>query len=154
MNKLILELSHKFRELKFKSEEQAKVLKEINAEWDECEQALLGAMVEEGVNSLDIVGVGKIVMRTENYLSVTQANTDNFYAYLKESGNGDLLRESVNPATLKSFLKQHLVDVQMQLIEKQGLDEITARDEAVKFLNSKGASSHTKRGVSILGAKK
>jgi hypothetical protein len=154
MNKAILELSFKFKDLKQQSEAQAKVLKDINAEWDECEQALLGALVEEGVNSVKIEGVGNIVMRTENYLSVTNEHKPGFYDYLKASGNGELLKESVADGTLKAFLKQHLVDVQTQLMEQQGLDEITARNEAVKFLNSKGASSHTKRGVSLLGAKK
>lgn len=149
MNQTILELSRKFKLLKQQSEEQAEKLKAVNKEWADCEEQLLAAMVEEGVNSVDIAGVGKLSMRTENYLSVTAANTESFYLYLKESGNGALLKESVNPRTLQAWLKQHFIDVQAKFIETKGLDEISARDEALKFLNQKGANYFTKRGIAL-----
>ncbi len=149
MNPTIIELGRKFKELKERSEKEKEILKATDAEWDECEQQLLAALVDEGVNSIDVDGIGKLSMRTENYLSVTAAHTEGFYTYLKLSGNGALLKESVNPRTLQAWLKGHLADMQEKYETQDGLDKVEARNAALKFLNEKGASYFTKRGIAL-----
>jgi hypothetical protein len=152
MNNQIVELGRKFADLKAKSEEAADALKEINAEWDEAEKALLEAMVEEGVKSVAIDGLGLFSMRVKNYLSVNAANKPGFYVYLKESGNGSLLKEEVNPKTLTAFLNGHVEEL-IKKLQKEGKDPVEARKEALEFLNKKGASYFTDRGIALTKGK-
>lgn len=146
MSTAITDLAKKFAELKTKHEAQSDVLKQIAGEWTEIEAQLLEAMAEEGVKSTHIDGVGMFTMAVTNYLSVNAANKMVFYPYLKESGNGDLLKEEVNPRTLTAFLKGHLDEI-IKRYEDQGHDQVDARNKALEFLNQKGASYFTKREV-------
>lgn len=148
MTPQITKLATKFKELRAQSEEQTKALKELNLEWEAVEKELLEAMAEEGVRSVDIEGLGKFYMTTKNYLSVNIANKPSFYDYLQESGNGNLLKLDVNPRTLTAFLKGHLEELISQKVQG-GLDQIEARNQALEFLNKKGASYFVDRGVSF-----
>lgn len=148
MNNELVELGKKFFELKTKHEEQSAALKELGAEWEAVETELLETMAEEGVSSINIDGLGLFSMSTRNMLSVNAANKEKFWEYLKESGNGHLLKLDVNPRTLTAFLGEHLA----ALIEKrkaEGKMEFEAREEMLKFLNEKGASYFVKRGISF-----
>lgn len=149
MNNKLVELGIKFKKFKDDYKVQEDALKLLGGQWEECERELLDAMVEEGVNSIDIDGVGKLSMRTENYLSVNTANTPLFYSYLKESGNGTLLKEYVNPRTLTSFLKEHLELKISEIQSVKEIDEFDARNEALEFLKSKGAAYFQKKSVSL-----
>jgi len=149
MNSKLIELGKKFKKFKDDYKVAEDALKLLGGEWEECERELLDAMVEEGVNSIDIEGVGKLSMRTENYLSVNSANTNFFYSYLKESGNGALLKEYVNPRTLTSFLKEHLELKIAEIQSTKEIDEFDARNEALEFLKSKGAAYFSKKSVSL-----
>ncbi len=152
MNAQILELSRKFKELKEKHDAQSDILKQIDVEWTIIEEQLLEAMVEEGVKSINVIGCGSFTMRVENYLNVSAAAAEGFYSYLRESGNGGLLKEMVNPATLKAWLKPHFEELQQKYVDNSGLDPVEARDAALEFLKQKGCAYLTKRGV-ILKAK-
>lgn len=149
MNNKIVELLREFKSVKDEYEQAEAVLKILTTKWDQAEAALLEAMVEEGVSSFNVEGIGTASMRTENYLSVNAANTEQFYQYLKLSGNGALLKESVNPRTLQAWLKQHLQDVIAQFETDDGIDSVDARDKALEFLNKQGASYFTKRGIAL-----
>lgn len=149
----IKELAQRFVELKAASEELGDKLKEVNAAWTEVETQLLEAMVEEGVNSVKLAGLGHFIMSTKNYLSVNAANKPGFYAYLKESGNGALLKEEVNPRTLTAFLKGHLEEVAKRIADDYNLDNVEARNKALEFLNQKGASYFSERGITLRAEK-
>lgn len=142
----VQELCAKFEELEKLYDEQKAQLDATKEEWDSVELQLLEAMVEEGTKSIDIEGLGRFTMATRNYLSVNAANKETFYPYLKESGNGALLKEEVNPKTLTAFLDGHLEDLIAAYVAK-GLDGVTARQEALTFLNSKGASYFSKKQI-------
>lgn len=148
MNASINALAKKFFALKAKHEAAADALKAIGAEWEEAEQALLAAMVDEGTNSISIAGMGMFVMTTKNYLSVNAASKPQFFQYLKKAGHGALLKEDVNPRTLTAFLKGHLEEVTQKYVAA-GKDAVEARNEALKYLNSQGASYFSDRGVSF-----
>ncbi len=149
MNETLINLGKQFRKFKDEYKEKEDALKALGNEWEECEKQLLDAMVEEGVNSINIEGVGLLSMRTENYLSVNAANTGFFYTYLKESGNGGLLKEYVNPRTLTTFLKEHLELKINEIKDAKGIDEFDARKEALDFLQTKGAAYFSKKSVSL-----
>lgn len=148
MNQKILELTQKFKELKHKSESATEVLKEINLEWTDVENQLIEAMGEEGVKSIKIEGLGLFSLTAKSYLSVNAANKPKFYEYLQESGNEALLKLDVNPRTLTAFLKGHL-DALINERLGTGQDEIDARNNALQFLNEKGASYFVDRLISF-----
>lgn len=151
MTDQILSLARGFHVLKLEAARLSEALKDVNSQWATCEAELLQAMADEGLASMKIDGIGTLSTRTENYLSVTGEQKHGFYDYLKHSGNGGLLKEEVNPATLKAFLKQHVEELTRQGVEA-GKEEFDARTEAVTFLQAHGASVFTKRGITLRGA--
>lgn len=124
-------------------------LSDLNTAKDKLETELIEAMAEAEVNSVSIDGLGLFSMTTTNYLSVNAANKVRFYSYLKESGHGGLLKEEVNSATLTAFLKGHLIEVTKKFVESDDLEEFDARKKALEYLNGKGASYFSERGVSV-----
>lgn len=149
MNNNIVQLIREFQAVKEEYEKAEAVLKILTTKWDQAEADILEAMIEEGVSSVNVDGIGTASMRTENYLSVNAANTEQFYQYLKISGNGALLKESVNPRTLQAWLKQHLVDLSEGFETATNIDKVSARDKALEFLKEQGANYFTKRGISV-----
>jgi deoxyribodipyrimidine photolyase len=149
MNTRIVELTKKFSEIKAEHEELENKLKEAATKWSEIETELLSAMIEEGVNSVDIDGLGRFSLRTRNYLSVNSANKERFFEYLKETGNDHLLKLDVNPRTLTAFLNDHLESLIQQKVSEFEGDTVAAREKMLAFLNEKGASYFTKRDIAM-----
>jgi hypothetical protein len=148
MNAALTQLAKEFAELKSKYDEQKELLEKIGLQWTDCENRLLDAMVEEGVSSLKIDGIGTLSMRTSNYLSVNAANKPGFYEYLQEAGHGGLLKLDVNPKTLTAFLKSHL-DELIDKATQEGKDMLEARNHALEFLKNKGAAYFSKKEISL-----
>ena len=144
----ITELVRAYYTARISCEEAKKLLKELTEIEEQAKLELLAGMVEMGVPSIDIEGLGKFSMSTINHLSVTAANKPSFYKYLKESGNAGLLKEDVNPRTLSAFLKEHLIEIENKNIAA-GMDVVTARQSALEFLNSKGASYFSEKNISF-----
>ncbi len=151
MSKQIVDLARKYKAFSVEAAEVKAELDVVNKAWGECETELLEAMVEAGVNSVKLDGVGNFSMATKNFLSVTAAHKEEFFVYLKESGNAGLLKLDVNPATLKAFLSGHLEQLIRDRVNK-GMNEVDARKEALELLNKRGASYHTERGIRMLKA--
>jgi hypothetical protein len=147
------ELCADFARLKQSYETIEEQLKAVNAEWTSVEEQLIEAMAEEGMNSIDLETLGKFSLKTTNYLSVNTANKEHFFEYLKESGNGGLLKLDVNPKTLTAFLGRHLEEIKDTLISTEELDSISAQEKALTFLKEKGANYFTKRAIALKGAK-
>jgi hypothetical protein len=142
------DIAKRYYELQEKSEATAKVLKEINTEWTGVEAEMLEMLVEEGVNTIKLAEYGTFMMKTTNILSVNIADKPRMFEYLKESGNGGLIKEDVASATLTAFLGKHYTELSNKYIQN-GLDEIEAGKVALEFLNKKGANYFTKRGISL-----
>lgn len=148
MENKLTELAKSFFDCKKSHDDLTEKLKEVEKNWQDVETQMLDAMIEEGVNSISIEGCGQFSMRTKNYLSVNAANKEKFFEYLKESGNGHLLKLDVNPRTLTAFLAEHMEGL-VETAQKEGLDIVDARDKALKFLNDKGANYFTKRDIAL-----
>lgn len=114
----------------------------------EMEEELLTAMIDSGIPSIRIDDIGLLSLKTENYLSVNKASEFEFYEYLKQTGNGGLLKEYCDARTLKVFLNPHLEELKSEYINS-GLDELQARDQALDFLKSKGVSYFTDKSISL-----
>jgi hypothetical protein len=65
-------------------------------------------MDENDVEKFTIEGVGTIYVSTEVYAYVKKEDEAQFFAWLRENGNGDIIREYVFPKTLQSFAKEQL----------------------------------------------
>lgn len=122
-------------------------LEKAKATRETLEQKMIEAMLEEGVNALNIQGVGRFSLVTKAYLSVNSANKPEFFKYLQESGNGDLLKLDVNPMTLKAFLREHLDLMTQKTMQTENKDEIESRNEALEYLKRRGASFFTDRSI-------
>lgn len=149
MNDKLTALARAYSEVRMQLDEANDAMKNLENTVAEREQDLLNAMVEEGIRSMTIEGVGLLSLKTTNYLSVNAANKENFYKYLQESGNGSLLKLDVNPRTLSAFLKDHLEELIRADCAASNKDEVDARNECLEFLNKKGASYFTKHGISL-----
>jgi hypothetical protein len=148
MNQNLIDLAKRYSEVQAQSEELSAQLKTVNETWAQVENELLDALAEEGVSSIKLDGIGLVSMRVQNILSVNAANMDGYFAYLKEIGKDDLIKPYINPRTNSAFLKEHL-DTLISLREEHGMDLMEAREDAVKFLNLKGASYFVKRGIAL-----
>lgn len=149
MNTKIIELSQRFAKCKADYDVTETALKDISTKWTEAEAELISAMVDEGVNSIEIDGVGIFSIRTKNYLSVNAANKERFFEYLYESGNEHLLKMDVNPRTLTSFLTEHLDSLIKANLKDYDGDSIECRNKMLEFLNEKGANYFTKRDIAM-----
>lgn len=82
---------------------------EINKEIVQIEQSKLPEMMEAaGITSFKVPGIGSVSVRDEVFVSVLAENRPKLHEELKASGNGDLITESVNANTLKSWVKEQL----------------------------------------------
>lgn len=149
MNPTLIELGKRFKEIKDAHDRIKAALDDASAEWDRVEAELKSAMLEDCVNSVDIEGVGKLSLVRKSYLSVNAANKPEFYKYLQESGNGDLLKLDVNPRTLTAFLKTHKDDLTKQFMVIDNLDKIDAEEKAEMLLKEKGASHFAEVSISL-----
>ena len=148
MSQKISQLAKQYREIEAKHEEQSARLKELSAEWQAIENKLLEAFVEEGVNSVKLEGLGNFILNTKNYLSVTAGNKEQYFEYLKASGNDGLLKLDVNPKTNGAFLDTHLLTL-MSEYAAEGLNQIEARMKALEFLKQKGVSYFSEKRISV-----
>jgi hypothetical protein len=149
MSERISDIAKQFKELKDKSAAQAEALKSLNKEWDMCELELIDALIEEGVKSINIEGIGLIMMRVKNRLSVNIADKPVLFEYLKETKNEGILKLDINPATLGSWLDAHLEELIKEKVAN-GLDMVDAREQALKFLHEQaGVSCFSKREIAL-----
>jgi len=146
MNQKITELAGRYKELREAADVAARAAKEAATECEMCEAELLDAFIEEGVNSVDIDGIGKLSMTTRDFMSVPASNQPAFFAWMKETGHGGLLKEYVNPQTLSAWMKERREEI-TRALEMQGENRFEAAKQAVALLENKGATVFQKRGI-------
>lgn len=149
MNQNLIELGKQFKECKDAHDAAKSALDAANEKWEAVEDELRSAMVDDCVNSVDIEGVGKLSLVRKSFLSVNAANKPQFYQYLQESGNGDLLKLDVNPRTLTAFLKNHKDTLTKQYMVIDEMDKIDAEEKAETLLKEKGASHFSEITISL-----
>lgn len=71
-------------------------------------QELPEAMDESGVSNIKIDGVGRISLRGEVYTSILSENREAAYEWLRATGRGSIITETVNASTLKAAAKSWL----------------------------------------------
>jgi hypothetical protein len=66
---------------------------------------LPAAMDEAGLTSVTVTGVGRVSLVSDAYVSVPVVNIPEFHDWLRDSGSGALIKETVHASTLKAFVK-------------------------------------------------
>lgn len=62
-------------------------------------------MEDEGIESAKVEGVGRVYLNSDVNVSVRAGKSEEAQVWLVDSGNGDLIKETVNSSSLKALVK-------------------------------------------------
>lgn len=100
-------LADTFRELKEKKDALEATLKEVNKEIERLEEQFTAEMINEETPKFS--RRGKTFYLTEKlYVNSLAAKSADLHKYLREKSLGDMIKETVHPSTLKSYVKELL----------------------------------------------
>lgn len=109
MNNNITSLAAEFRSLKDHKDEIEESLKEVNKRIEEiAKKELPESMDADGISNIKIDGVGRLSLRTEVYASILAENREAACDWLRDTGRGSLVTETVNASSLKAAMKECL----------------------------------------------
>lgn len=150
MGNKIIDLALEFKKAEDAYEAAKAVLKELDEKWNEAQQRLIDAFVEEGVNNISIEGVGVFSFGKRVFLSVKNEDKPGFFEYLREEGDDGILKLDVNTQTLSSYLnkkKELLQDLYMQA--HPDADKVDAEEKTLEYLKEKGVNYFSTPRISI-----
>lgn len=147
MNAQIKELAEKFKACQDENKRILSLTKTNDESWKSIEEQLLEAMVEEGVNSAEFEGIGKVMIRTKNYPNVTNADKELFIAYLDEIGQSELVKRDVAKTVVGEFLDPHIEELIQKCMADTDVGLGDARRAVLAFLKTKGVSTFTSRDI-------
>jgi hypothetical protein len=108
-NQALVALAQEFRAKKDRKEVIEAELKILDADLKKLATETIPNMMDDlGVEKITVAGVGTIYQQVEVYAYVLKENEDIFHNWLRENGQGDLIRPYIFPATLKAFAKEQL----------------------------------------------
>jgi hypothetical protein len=93
-----LEVLSKIRARKAKLSDE---LKSIEEKEDAMEESIMADMLNSGIQSINLAGVGTVFLSKSEYPSVE--DVQNFFGYLRKNGQADLIKETVHPQTLRGW---------------------------------------------------
>lgn len=97
------------RKLKDKKEKVDAQLKELNGQIRTlAEQKIPDYMEEHDIEKHSVKGIGTVYLTTKVYANVKAEDRETFFSWLREHGNGDLIKETVHAQTLNAFAKEQL----------------------------------------------
>ena len=103
----ITEIANQMAQVKAELEAQKKATTVLQKQFDELRKVELPeAMEEAGLERVTIKGLGTVSLRTDAYASIKAGKTPDAYQWLSENGHSALVKEYVQPSTLKAFLKE------------------------------------------------
>lgn len=109
MNNGIVALANELRKLKDEKDVAEGALKVINKRIEEIVKKELPEFMDaDGVSNVKIDGVGRLSLRTEVYASILAENRETAYQWLRDTGRGSLVSETVNASSLKAAMKECL----------------------------------------------
>lgn len=105
----IVDLATELADLKNQKDSLSDQEKAINIRIEKITRVLLPeAMDEDGISNISIDGVGRVTLRGEVYTSISAVNREAAYEWLRDTGRGSLISETVNASTLKAAVKEWL----------------------------------------------
>lgn len=143
-------------------EDKAKSAKE---RYDAAAKDLMDILVEEGKSSTGMIsGVGEFSLVRKVFPSVKKDNLPQFIAYLRQEGDGGLVKETVDAGTVSAYLKEKIATLEAIMTDDNYIkaryriacnlpDDASTHDIAVSMLSPAGVSvfsecklSHTQKG--------
>jgi len=110
-SKSAVELAKELAEIKAQLDLIDDKRKEVNRVYDYLRKgALPERMGDEDLGNMTVSGVGRISLRADMYVSVPAANKEAAFDWLRGTGHGGIVKETVHAGTLKSLMKQMLKD--------------------------------------------
>lgn len=99
------------RELDEKIKLHSDMLSALKKEREHLTDSILPQkMQEEGLSTVNVRGLGRFSVRNEMRVSVPANKKFELQEWLKENGYGELIAATVNSSTLKSFVKESIME--------------------------------------------
>lgn len=103
----IVEAAKAMADVKDQLTDAKKVCGILQEEFDELRKVVLPELMSEsGLERVTVTGVGTVSIRFDAYASIKTGHTMEAYQWLADNGHEDLVKEYVQPSTLKAFLKE------------------------------------------------
>lgn len=103
----IYELAEQLKQLREEKKDAEQRVKDINAEIDKTEYALVQLMAETETQNFTRAGT-MFSLTTKTRASAVAGHKDELYSALKGNGFGDLVYETVNANSLSAFVKEQI----------------------------------------------
>ena len=95
------ELAEELAALRTQKDELAKQKKEVEEKLDALEAKIIEKLLQDGISTVILNGIGRITLSTQSFPRIKDQTK--FYAYLRESGAGDIIKETVHSQTLRGY---------------------------------------------------
>lgn len=105
------ELAEQLKQLREEKKDAEQRVKDINAEIDKTEYALVQLMAETETQNFTRAGT-MFSLTTKTRASAMAGRKDELYSALRENGFGDLVYETVNANSLSAFVKEQIAENQ------------------------------------------
>lgn len=105
------ELAEQLKQLREEKKNAEQRVKDINADIDKTEYALVQLMAETETQNFTRAGT-MFSLTTKTRASAMAGRKDELYSALKENGFGDLIYETVNANSLSAFVKEQISENQ------------------------------------------
>ncbi len=105
------ELAEQLKQLREEKKNAEQRVKDINADIDKTEYALVQLMAETETQNFTRAGT-MFSLTTKTRASAMAGRKDELYSALKENGFGDLVYETVNANSLSAFVKEQISENQ------------------------------------------
>lgn len=131
------DLAEEFYNLRNQKDELNEQLKELQKKLDHVEENLLEELGHEGLNRIDLDGIGSFQIASRKYFKIQ--DRDALIEFLHEQGDSDIL--SVNHNTLNAYAKEVLERKSAQGVEDfeiPGVSYVTASQIRLRKANGNG----------------
>jgi len=104
----VIKLQHA---LKLTADRLSEATKNLNEEYDYLRKVVVPAKMEDDdLEIAKVEGVGRVNLQSDIYASVPANRFEEFCDWLAENNSDDIIKQTVNAGTLKSFLRGRIRD--------------------------------------------
>ena len=103
----LFEWADELAELRRRKDDLKAEMDALNQRIEQTEGALANAMVTQEIQNFTRDG-RQFYLRTDLHVSAAAGQAPALVAYLKSSGAGDLVQETVHPSTLRGWIKERI----------------------------------------------
>lgn len=102
-------IASRWSDLRAEKEELEAKLKDVNLEIMQIAERDIPQMLDDaGLDSVKVKGIGTVYLQGQIQVAVLSDNQPKLIEYMISEGHSDLVKETVHPGTLKSWVKERL----------------------------------------------